>query len=171
MMSLLKRQCGPCKACCNAVGVEELGKPYWTDCQHQIENGCGCHGKHPPSCKHYQCLWLCGNMDFSDRPDQLGAIFQAENDVGGIWITVLILRGDVNFDRIERMAKIMQGDPVIKGVRFAKVDQVFNTGYPINTAKYPNTPNIGEGTTWAQYKHSTFWFLDAPKRIPLKVIT
>lgn len=160
-----ERICGSCNACCNAVGVEELGKPYYTNCEHQgSSKGCAIHGSHPASCKRYQCLWLTGNFKWEDRPDMLGAVIHCEND-DGLWIVFLVFKAQPNLARIEELAEICRQDPGIRGVRFAKFSQVLNAGYPISPA-YEHMPNVGEGTTWAQYETNGYWYLHAPKRIP-----
>jgi hypothetical protein len=40
-----KRPCDGCTACCNLVGVAELGKPERCNCEHQIEQGCSVYGQ------------------------------------------------------------------------------------------------------------------------------
>lgn len=92
------RVCGPCTACCHAVGVVELNKDIWTFCKHQRQGyedpstpGCKVHDQSwsddhlygmPPTCEKYQCAWLKGIIEGDERrrPDKLGIILD-ENAV------------------------------------------------------------------------------------------
>lgn len=46
---------GRCKACCFALGVEEIKKPENSDCPLETETGCKIYGLHPSSCENYYC--------------------------------------------------------------------------------------------------------------------
>ena len=41
------RECGDCQACCELVGVQELGKPYASRCAHQCSTGCAIYALVP----------------------------------------------------------------------------------------------------------------------------
>ncbi len=85
MVPIEGRECGPCKACCTVVGVEELAKPMRQPCQYECEAGCGIYEQRPGSCQTYSCMWLNGTLagDTRRRPDVLGMIFDLrENNLG-----------------------------------------------------------------------------------------
>lgn len=167
-LSLLQRQCGDCQACCTAVGVNELGKPSNFKCEHQFEKGCKVYGKHPESCKTYKCIWLEGELDFADRPDQLGVVFHVHED-NGFWLDGHLLPGsEKNLPRIvEIIEKLLVQFDWLKGARLVSPTQVMNVDYPINLKKYPGGQGDGrEGTTWLTYDKKLY-FLDAPERIKL----
>jgi hypothetical protein len=81
------RSCGACTACCDAVGVEELGKSEFTQCKHLCATGCAIYKKRPGQCRDYMCSWraLWTPNDESWRPDHLGVIFDVhEEGMGGL---------------------------------------------------------------------------------------
>jgi hypothetical protein len=88
--------CGGCTACCTVQGIRELGKPYYTRCQHQTDTGCGIYGNHPKSCQDYSCLWNIGYRmadgiapgDIIERPDKSGVIFGITEMNGQLYIEV-----------------------------------------------------------------------------------
>lgn len=167
-----KRECGNCTACCTAIAVNEIGKPFNRACNHIGGMGCGIYGKHPDSCRGYQCGWLTGlGHPLLDRPDKLGAVFHASLSDGGLWVTVFFTREDVDLNKIMRLAKeTLSLGPEIVGIRFVRYDQVMNADFEIDTKAYPGGENVGEGTSWLQYGDQPFLYLDAPRRIPLPVI-
>jgi len=67
------RKCGPCTACCTALGVEELNKPRGVICKH-ICNGCAIYATRPESCRTYYCAWRVGFGLPEDRPDKIGVV-------------------------------------------------------------------------------------------------
>lgn len=75
------RVCGPCSACCRAMGVHELKKGAWQACEHLRESACGIYSRRPASCRNFACQWLRGvlevdgTVDGDLRPDVCGVIF------------------------------------------------------------------------------------------------
>lgn len=69
------RACGPCSACCEFAGVDELAKPPDQRCAHQCQSGCAIYADRPPSCRAYTCLWQEGEFADGDRPDKIGLAF------------------------------------------------------------------------------------------------
>jgi len=69
------RRCGDCTLCCQAIAVYELGKPTGVPCRHVAECGCSIYPCHPAECQDFDCLWLQGWFDTTDRPDTLGVVF------------------------------------------------------------------------------------------------
>jgi len=168
----MKRECGNCTACCTAIGVHEIGKPFNRACNHIGGLGCRIYGKHPDSCRGYACGWLQGvGHPLIDRPDRLGAVIHASRDGDGFWVTVFFTRDDVKLDRIVAISKeMLELGPDILGVRFVRHNQVMNANFEIDLKAYPGGENIGDGTAWLQYGDDKFIYLDAPQRIPLPVI-
>jgi len=76
------RDCGSCQACCEVLGIKELGKPMWTRCEHQVDGRCDIYENAPPTCRGYECLWRLGILDGDERrrPDNLGVIFDFRGD-------------------------------------------------------------------------------------------
>jgi hypothetical protein len=162
------RECGGCTACCHAVGIEELRKPYFVNCENQCESGCAVHAKpeQPDSCKRYQCLWLMGEFEPQDRPDKLGVVFHAIEDQGP-WVEAFLLRPDIDKHRVQKL--VIEATKIFGRIRMIRFDQVMNTGYEINAEKYPNMENVGEGCDYAT-SNGSMYFLQAAKRISLKVL-
>jgi hypothetical protein len=175
LTSIFQRQCGECKACCTAIGVQELGKPFNRACKHECDKGCDIYGKHPDSCQGYQCGWLSGCGEFQDRPDKIGAVFHPsmgdDGKKGSLWITVFLTSDNSNLERIEAMTREMLSIPEVIGVRYVKHNQVMNAEFPINLKDYPGGGNVGSGTSWLVYGNDKVMFLDAPCRHPLPVIS
>lgn len=70
-----ERACGDCQACCDLVGVEEIGKPYATKCQHQCPGGCAIYATRPQGCKVYECLWRINKSLLLDwQPSKSGIL-------------------------------------------------------------------------------------------------
>jgi hypothetical protein len=72
--------CGTCTHCCDAIGVIELGKPFFARCSHLKDNGCGIYDTRPGQCRSYRCVWHLGILGerVDRRPDQAGVLFQFE---------------------------------------------------------------------------------------------
>jgi hypothetical protein len=77
----VKNACGSCRACCRALGIEELDKPEWSMCSHAKQGkGCTIYADRPHSCKLYECMWRSSQDEGSPwpskmRPDRCGVIF------------------------------------------------------------------------------------------------
>jgi hypothetical protein len=80
------RSCDGCTACCHVVGVNELGKPYHTDCRHQCPGGCSIYEHRPLSCRAYLCGWR-GGFCGGERPDKQGILLDKtpETDVFNVY--------------------------------------------------------------------------------------
>lgn len=82
--------CGECTVCCTLYGVLELGKPYYTPCEHIGGKGCKIYGHHPESCQEYSCLWnvnLMGGIE--DRPDKCGTMLGVSPMGDALWIEIM----------------------------------------------------------------------------------
>lgn len=104
----VKRECGPCTACCTTHLVRELKKPAQTLCKHVDERGfsCSIYEQRPQSCRDYSCWWLAEarpdinrNTRYrvllpSDRPDLSGIVVDIGkmNGVGDLPQDVFVIR-------------------------------------------------------------------------------
>jgi hypothetical protein len=72
--NMATRQCDGCTACCTVMGVTELGKGNFIDCQHVVDRGCGIYGSHPKSCKDFVCMWRIGVGSDEQKPNLIGLV-------------------------------------------------------------------------------------------------
>jgi hypothetical protein len=78
----LGRDCDECQACCNLVGVEQLGKPFATNCEHQCSAGCGIYQNRPGVCRVFSCGWkLRPDMPPELRPEKCGLVLAVEESI------------------------------------------------------------------------------------------
>jgi hypothetical protein len=147
------RQCGTCTACCTALAVKELGKPYYCKCEHEAPSQCSIYEKRPPNCRSFQCFWSTANaiglgreFGIGDRPDILGAIFNLEVHSGGTWVEVYLTKPNVNAERVAFLADLMAealtamapDDPII-GISLYEYGAEIPVAYPTDP-KYPTPP-------------------------------
>lgn len=165
------RKCGTCNACCTVVGVNELGKPCNFRCEFQTKRGCWIYGKHPESCRTYKCIWLEGFLHTDDRPDLSKVVFHSHEENGDLWLDAHVL-ADANPKEVASFVRhVWRKMGMFRGVRIISPDQIMNVDYDINTVKYPGGESDGrEGTLWVT-SDNIIYVLDAPSRIPLKVVT
>lgn len=80
LLNAKSRPCGDCQECCFRMSITAFDKPVYTKCKHQCPVGCAIHSNPPEECSSYQCAWKIGWMpgDFEWRPDQLGVIFDLD---------------------------------------------------------------------------------------------
>jgi Fe-S-cluster containining protein len=76
------RPCEGCKACCTALGVQELVKSHYQPCAHECDRGCAIYADRPRSCREFGCWYVAGMV--SERPDNIGVIFDYDMVVGVI---------------------------------------------------------------------------------------
>lgn len=113
------RRCGPCTACCTALGIPELDKPGFERCpklRRRRPEGCSIYGSRPNSCREWSCGWLLGIGEASDRPDRLGLIIDIEfSDTLGCYMVKLFeLRpGAHKTDRAFELTKAMGEVPSV----------------------------------------------------------
>ncbi len=78
-LPVASRSCGNCTECCTAIGVKELGKPYFQACRRLCESGCSRYRERPDSCRRYECGYLA---DYPiRRPDESGLIYEVRKTV------------------------------------------------------------------------------------------
>lgn len=74
-----KKPCGDCSACCELMGVQELGKPYGVNCNHQCAAGCAIYANRPQSCRDFLCVWkIVPDMPLEMRPDKSGIMYHID---------------------------------------------------------------------------------------------
>jgi len=84
--------CGTCTACCDVIGVDTVGKPYYARCPHLDHahpgGACTIYSDRPHTCRDYRCAWHLGMLGprVDRRPDQCGVVFQLEPQPGGRWL-------------------------------------------------------------------------------------
>ena len=78
------RECGPCQACCSALGVAAVAKPEWEPCAHQCASGCAVYQSRPRQCAEFACLWLQGQLEGDERgrPDVIGLVLYVVDHAG-----------------------------------------------------------------------------------------
>jgi hypothetical protein len=81
------RVCGPCRACCKVMGVQEgdFHKPKDRWCPHVCGHGCNTYATRPQPCRDFDCLWLTGFGGPEHRPDKIHGVLTATKD-GGSWV-------------------------------------------------------------------------------------
>jgi hypothetical protein len=77
------RECGECTVCCYVASIDGLTDSY-TPCKYQAA-GCTIFGlpERPAVCSSFQCSWLRGFGDDTDRPDLIDALFTINETVPG----------------------------------------------------------------------------------------
>jgi len=70
-----KRTCGTCTECCKTHPVDELKKRAGKWCQFRVKGqGCRIYAQRPGGCITFDCQWLKGHGEESDRPDRTGIV-------------------------------------------------------------------------------------------------
>lgn len=67
-------------ACCHVMSIDEIDKPFKTDCPNQC-NGCAIYPDRPISCVEFECLWLQGWAGHErHRPSDCGVMYTGFRD-------------------------------------------------------------------------------------------
>jgi len=75
MQNEKQRTCGECSECCKTHQVIELKKRAGKWCRFRVKGlGCRIYQKHPKGCVQFECQWLKGHGEESDRPDRTGIV-------------------------------------------------------------------------------------------------
>ena len=95
MQNEIQRTCGECSECCKTHAIIELKKRAGKWCGFRIKGqGCRIYQKRPIGCVDFQCQWLKGHGEDSDRPDRTGIVVDFSDFVleaiGKIKIVVLM---------------------------------------------------------------------------------
>ncbi len=166
-----QRKCGECRACCTAIAVKELRKPFMAHCEHECDKGCAIYKTKPDSCSGYECGWLLGMGHIEDRPDRIGGVIHHETDEHGLWVQVHLLR-KVNpgeFKLLMMTAELCFKITSARGIKLVHHDIVQNCNFPPDLTKYPGTENTPDKVVW-ETRDDIHYILRGTKRIPLKVV-
>ena len=117
--------CGECTACCDVIGVQELGKPSYARCPH-LNCNCTIYETRPQGCRNYRCVWHHGLLgDRPDwRPDKLGLLFDMNSDATGTRIAVCeTVPGALaaNAGRLKHMIDRLRSHRAMKNVVYARI--------------------------------------------------
>lgn len=110
---MTNRSCGDCMACCHVLGVTQIDKPDFQDCQHLCELGCAIYANRPAICSGYECLYLMDLLpEEGDRPDRLGAVFSVgESNMLGTYFQVAeFCPGAINDPRVQAIVETLAHD-------------------------------------------------------------
>jgi hypothetical protein len=105
MFQNLRRECGHCDVCCTVGGVPEIEKEPYQKCVHQCGK-CAIFGEEsrPRVCNTFECSWLRGFGNDSDRPDLIGAMFAVNKTIGGTVQTAIEIEHDALKTKAKEMA-------------------------------------------------------------------
>jgi hypothetical protein len=80
--AVLQKSCGSCTKCCTVMGVPELKKPPWQECQHVTAGlGCKIYLERPSGCRTFICGWLLDpHMGMDLKPENCHVIFYQKNE-------------------------------------------------------------------------------------------
>lgn len=167
-----QRKCGECKACCTAIAVQEIRKPFGAHCEHECDKGCAIYKDRPKSCAEYECGWLLGVTSFADRPDKVGYVIHHETDEHGIWFQIHMLRKISDDETLKLMQTTYNVVRMMEfaGIKIVPHDLQQNCSFEPDLVKYPDFPNIPGKTVWKTWDN-IHYYLDAPKRKALKVVS
>ncbi len=117
--------CGECTACCDILGIQELGKPYYARCAH-LGSNCTIYETRPAACRCYRCAWHLGLLgDRPDwRPDKLGLLIELNSEGVGTRINVFEVQPGalaVNESRLTHLLTRLRSNRAVKKVHFARV--------------------------------------------------
>ena len=140
-----KYTCGGCTVCCTVVGVNDLGKPFYARCEHQIERGCGIYLDRPRGCRDFVCAWAAGLIGDAEswRPDRCDLLFNLRRFADGLWLEIYEAKPGAATDvkrvdylvqkitgRVERIEKIV-------GTRLHHFGDAVGLGFVADEQKYP----------------------------------
>lgn len=161
-----KHACDGCTVCCEAIAVHELGKPFYTRCEHQIERGCNSYDQRPQSCRDFLCSWAAGFLgeDPARRPDKSGVLFFLRRYPDGLWLEIFetAFGAIADASRTEYLAqriiaRVEKTEPV-GGIRIHRFGDAVAVGFDVDRAKYPAAPDVSR-------KHSKYgWINGDPRR-------
>lgn len=165
-LPVITKTCGGCTECCRAIGIKELGKPYYVKCAEQCESGCKVYEKKPQSCSDFQCVWYSGvfGLDEAHRPDKVGYVLDLCEDTTGIWVEVFLTRdwGSIDMpllvELVEHAISVLKTD----GARVYRDGQVVPVAFPIGSG-YPDLGETGKMRDFKSTDGHIWWHL-APVR-------
>ncbi|HWB53430.1 MAG TPA: hypothetical protein VG722_04530 [Tepidisphaeraceae bacterium] len=119
-----KNECGECTACCDVLAIRELGKPFYSRCQHVLlGKGCGIYAERPAPCSAFRCAWLAGVLGESidRRPDKCGLMFDLSPEERpprlAVWETI---PGALKKENLQYLIKKVREHKLVRGVKFGR---------------------------------------------------
>ena len=146
--------CGPCTACCDAIAVEDLGKPPYARCPHlrldEPAAPCGIYEQRPGQCRRYRCAWHLGMLGprTDRRPDQSGIIFQFEEAQGRWRLVAYETRpGSASDERVRYYAQLITASKKTRHLAILPEIHVMTYGADLGVQfdtdpRYGNIPRI-----------------------------
>ena len=145
--------CGPCTACCDAIGVQSLGKPYYARCMHLkpelVGAACMIYETRPDECRKYRCAYHQGLLGTRTdrRPDQNGLVVTLDLANGRWSIDFYEAKpGAATPDRVRFIAQMIRTHKRTRHLPFSDMIRVFPFGADLPvpwtvSAEYdPNPP-------------------------------
>lgn len=140
--------CGPCTACCDVLGVADLGKPYYARCRHLGEKHCDAYEERPKQCSDFRCAWHLGFLGprTDRRPNECGVIFQFDQHRGK-WILGIyeVVPGAASAEKTMFLARMILTSKKVRHLTMGQTINVFPFGSDIPVA-YPiaDVYDVGE---------------------------
>lgn len=125
------RECAECQTCCTVAEVIEgdVRSAAHERCAHQCTTGCDIYERRPSRCAKFNCSWMHGLGDDSQRPDLTGAM---------LWVGQTP-RGVIGFGVETRE------NAVLTTARRAVVDFVNGANLPLIITSYGKRPPEDSG--------------------------
>jgi Fe-S-cluster containining protein len=118
-------ECGSCNVCCDAIGVPDLGKPFYARCPHLIPNsaggGCGIYHTRPGRCREYRCAFHMGILGEKEdrRPDHCGVLFQIEPHNGKWYLGMFeVIPGAANTEKARYLRDMILKSKLVRHLNF-----------------------------------------------------
>lgn len=99
----MKRACNACQLCCTTLAVPELEKAAGERCRFLTPRGCGIYESRPESCRTFDCGWLQGEGDVSQRPDRVGGVLLPTK----LGLALYVIPGDERWKRSRWIARLV----------------------------------------------------------------
>lgn len=140
-----KHACGGCTVCCQVMGLQDLGKPYYVSCEHRAAAGCGIYDNRPRSCRDFVCAWAAGLTADAPawRPDQSGLLAFLRRESDGLWLEIYEAAPGAATDLkkmdylIQRISSRVERVEKIRGTRLHHYGDAIGLGFAADAAKYP----------------------------------
>lgn len=127
-MNAAKRSCGNCTACCFTHAVTEVNTNAGEWCNKCSKNSCSIYAARPIACRVYECWWLKGKGEESDRPDLSGFVMDGM-DIPGQSVGIVNLwefvPGALNSRRALQIAQAIVDQGEVVGLHIAREKRSF----------------------------------------------
>ena len=144
--------CNGCTVCCTVMGAAELAKPFYAQCEHKVDKGCGIYDNRPQNCKDFVCSWAAGFLGEGDswRPDHCGLLFFLRRFSDGLWIEIYESAPGAAADAkrvdylVQRLSsRVVKVEPIM-GTRLHHFEDRIGLGYTADDAKYPGAAAVSD---------------------------